>query len=729
MINTGCDAVGQVFHLPDSKGKNYFRVLMRHRDRDHLFLFPLRISHAAAGQVVLGRWTTASKPIVRPLTWFEQLDENAKTPVEVVLPICTNVLVSTLSTEQALNYRAVLKRLQRVTEPEALMLSVLHHTYHSRLEKIAIEDNVSRQTVARELSTYFQVGMDAHKAALLQVLGTRREKIRSTVPKVKRGRKRKAVEAGHIPEDDPRAGINVTEEIVSQVKMFLNSEPEAGGLSKAELYRRYEDAHIVSVMGTLEDGTPIKQRNPKQDISAGQFSYYLNQLQSRMQREISKVGLTKFTNNRKTLLSTAREGIQYPGQCYIIDATMADVYLVSAVDRKLLIGRPIIYVVIDAFSSMILAVHVTLETANGDQAKVALYRALTPKDRLLNNIGRPSLLHALPAGVVPYSIFADRGEVLSEAGRQLAEVLKIELQIAAPYMASWKSLVERYFKIINELCLHWVPGGVRQRMKERGDRDVRYDGVLTLQGMQRLMNSLAAEWNLTHDMTKHISALMLRREIEATPMGFWKYGLDELHGSPRYLARSDAIRQLLPSLDATIDRRGIHVLKDLRFTADWMEEDARLFELRGQSGSKLFLDPDSPFGAFFPDSSTGELRDVKLVDVRDYADHQVTIEDIRMIEEYAPLQQSDSKSDRDTIAATERGYRRSVVRDEAKATKDAKASDNRSKAAQVAGIRDNRSAERALGAPLTTSKPPAVFDSTSVNQAPGWSSSLDKFFE
>jgi putative transposase len=721
------NVIGKVFHLPTASGKQYFRAVMQYQDEKLLFFFPLRISHAADGEVMLGRWTTASQPFCHPISWFEQFEDDAITPVDLSLPSCTNLLASSLRADQRSKYDGVIRRLQSAAQPEALMLSVLYRAYNERLERIAANENVSRQTLARELATYFQVGMDAHKAALLQIFGTRKEKASSDVPACKRGRQNKAVKARHIAADDPGAGINATESIVGQIEMFLRSQP--GGLSKAELYRRYADAHIHRAVGTLEDGTPIRQREPSQNITYGQFAYYVDKIQHKLERDAARVGRTRFTNNLRALLGTARDAIQYPGQCYIIDATTADVYLVSAVDRKLLIGRPVIYVVIDAFSSMILAVHVTLETANGDQAKVALYRALTPKDKLLQTLGRPTLMHALPAGIVMDTIFADRGEVLSEAGRELARTLKCELQIAAPYMANWKSLVERYFKVINELVLHWLPGGVRQRMKERGQRDVRYDGVLTLQGLQRLMNSLAAEWNLTHDMTGHVSGLMLRREIQATPLGFWNYGLSELHGSPRYIGRSDAIRQFLPTVDATINRRGIHGLEDLRFTADWMEGDARLYELRNQAGAKLFLDPDSPFGGFFPDPGTGELREVQLVDVRNYRDYPVTIEDIRMVEAYAPLQQFDTAPARDSIAATERGYRSSVVRDELKATKEAKASDTRSKAAQVASITENRLADRTLGAPAAGAEPPTNPDSGFVDDAVGWGASLDEFFE
>ncbi|WP_164907503.1 hypothetical protein [Clostridium septicum] len=42
-----------------------------------------------------------------------------------------------------------------------------------------------------------------------------------------------------------------------------------------------------------------------------------------------------------------------PGSLYQIDATVADVYLVSEFNRNWIIGRPVLYMVLDSFSRMI----------------------------------------------------------------------------------------------------------------------------------------------------------------------------------------------------------------------------------------------------------------------------------------------------------------------------------------------------------------------------------------
>jgi hypothetical protein len=301
------------------------------------------------------------------------------------------------------------------------------------------------------------------------------------------------------------------------------------------------------------------------------------------------------------------------------------------------------------------------------------------------------------------------------------------LTVAAPYIANWKSLVERYFGIINDLVIRWVPGAVKQRESERGERDVRLDAVLTLRDVQRLMMSLAAEWNLTHDMTNSASCAFLREAIPATPISFWNWGLQALHASPRYINRDDAIRQLLPSLKATINRRGIQALGYLRFKLEGAPAEDPLYELRGEDGARIMLDPDSPKHAYFPNPKTNQMHRVELVDTRQYDDEDVSLEEILVTEEFAELQQSDWIGDVNTVVSTERGYRDSVI---AKATSTAKAdksTDTRSKRKKIGSIDENRAAERALGRPAAKKSEPQHIPATLSDNA-SWGDEIDEIF-
>ena len=65
----------------------------------------------------------------------------------------------------------------------------------------------------------------------------------------------------------------------------------------------------------------------------------------------------------RPLNSTVNTQVIGPGSRFEIDATIADLYLVSTSSRRNIVGRPIIYLVIDVFSRMIVGFYIGFETS------------------------------------------------------------------------------------------------------------------------------------------------------------------------------------------------------------------------------------------------------------------------------------------------------------------------------------------------------------------------------
>lgn len=68
-----------------------------------------------------------------------------------------------------------------------------------------------------------------------------------------------------------------------------------------------------------------------------------------------------YDKDSRAILGTSLDEVAGPGSHYQIDATIADIYLVSRFDRRKIVGRPVIYVVIDVFSRMITGLYVGLD--------------------------------------------------------------------------------------------------------------------------------------------------------------------------------------------------------------------------------------------------------------------------------------------------------------------------------------------------------------------------------
>lgn len=688
------DIIHKAFSLRTKRLDGIYRVVFAPANLDEIYLHKISehgTPNTQVPQVEHKVRMHCRAPDRMRLSAFQALKEDECRPATVTLSLRIARPESTLTTYQKSRYQCVKKRLEHIGQQQLLERMLVLGHLSITLEEVARQHKVHRTTLARDLSRFFYCESDIHKAAMLAVLGPDRDEVQRAARKItqKQGRPKKCVVTGHDPENK---GVNTSSEAKMFIDVLLRSTKDWQGLSYAKLHKRYIEDFATRAVGVLADGTVVKERNPELDITYGQLRTYVKTVKSKAEHDALTLGASNFAKDKRILLGHSRELISYPGHTFIIDSTIADVYLVCSVDRKMLIGRPVVYVVIDAFSSLIVSVHVALEGPDMKQAKIALYRAMTDKDRLLANLGLSSLVPALPQGCRPTFVFSDRGELLSDEARTMADKLSISQSLAAPYRAEWKSLVERYFGVQNTEVIHWLPGAVRERSRQRGDRDVRLDAVLTVNELLRLLLSLAAEWNLTHNMTQHVSGSMLRAGIPANPISFWKYGLDVLHGAPKYLDRGDAVRQLLPEIDARITRQGVFIKEKLRFVHPWMRDDDEFYGALPGGTATVFADPDDSLSAFMLAPMTSELHSLNFVDKRRYREEDASIEDIRMCEEYLDLLRGDEVNKNKTTTDTLAGQRNDIVSSATKKTREAQAGDARSNSARTANQRANRAA-------------------------------------
>ncbi|HAD78636.1 MAG TPA: transposase, partial [Flavobacteriaceae bacterium] len=81
----------------------------------------------------------------------------------------------------------------------------------------------------------------------------------------------------------------------------------------------------------------------------------------------------------RPILSNSTQETDGPGTRFQVDATIADIYLVSSFNRSLIIGRPVIYGIIDVYSRLFTGVYVGLEGPSWTGAMMALDNMITDK--------------------------------------------------------------------------------------------------------------------------------------------------------------------------------------------------------------------------------------------------------------------------------------------------------------------------------------------------------------
>nr|WP_230390765.1 transposase family protein [Reinekea sp. G2M2-21] len=249
-----------------------------------------------------------------------------------------------------------------------------------------------------------------------------------------------------------------------------------------------------------------------------------------------------------------------PGSRYEIDATIADIILVSDLDRNQPVGRPTIYVVIDVFSRFIVGWYIGFENPSYVAAIQALYLALTEKDYVFKNLEIDTDSFTWPAPGLPEAVLADRGELKGYQIEGLESVHKVRIENTAPYRGDAKGIVERRFRTVQAEFKGFAPGEVTGlTVLKRGGKNYWLDGALTISEFKEIIVSSIVMRNFVDPMNKYDRAGDMPADLPLVPVHLWNWGLQNRTGRLRK-ANPEAVRiALLPRVSASTSIQGVCV--------------------------------------------------------------------------------------------------------------------------------------------------------------------------
>ena len=96
---------------------------------------------------------------------------------------------------------------------------------------------------------------------------------------------------------------------------------------------------------------------------------------TRLQRILEKTTKAHFKRALRGLTARNWEGVAGPGHTWAIDSTVGDIYLRSSVNRAWIVGRPIVYIIVDIWSTAVVGFYVCLTGPSWNTAKVSLFNA------------------------------------------------------------------------------------------------------------------------------------------------------------------------------------------------------------------------------------------------------------------------------------------------------------------------------------------------------------------
>lgn len=167
-----------------------------------------------------------------------------------------------------------------------------------------------------------------------------------------------------------------------------------------------------------------------------------------------------------------------------IDHTPVDVLCVCPI-RRIVIFRPILTVIIDRHSRMVMGFHIGARVPGQQELAIAIRMAMFGKGALLDKLGIHNM-EWLSRGI-PELIVTDNGAEFHGNGLRLGCADLGIVLCFCPGRAPWhKGAVERFMRTISEQLFHRIPGTTWSNILQRGEYDSQEMACVTLDDLTKL---------------------------------------------------------------------------------------------------------------------------------------------------------------------------------------------------------------------------------------------------
>lgn len=460
-------------------------------------------------------------------------------------------------------------------------------------EQISSKYGIAKIKIKRIFTRFWIRGLNKNALLPDYIYSGGKGKERELSVDVKVGRPRKYT--------SPKQGINITDAVKKQfdyvVKKYYRKKEQLSITNTYEYLLRefYSDKYY--------EGEDLKYKlwDDSRRPTYYQFYYWFKKLEEPQLDFQLRHSQKEFELKHRPLLSNSTLETDGPGTRFQVDATIADVYLVSSFDRNLIIGRPIVYGVIDVYSRLLTGIYVGLEGPSWVGAMMALDNMVTDKVAFCDTYDIEIDESQWPAKHLPEIIIADRGEFEGYSVESLINNLNIKIENTSPYRGDLKGIIERQFRTINGKIKRKTPGAIQKEYRERGDRDYRLDASLNLEEFTKIVIHLVLHHNQKIIDKYPLEKEMVVEQLTATPINLWNWGIANKKGRLQTVSNQNILRlNLLPKGKARITRAGIK-FKGLAYGSVKALNEQWYLKMKNQS-IEVVYDPRSINRIYIPHS-------------------------------------------------------------------------------------------------------------------------------
>ena len=262
------------------------------------------------------------------------------------------------------------------------------------------------------------------------------------------------------------------------------------------------------------------------------------------QKVIAREGLTKYQRDHRPTWGSSAGWRSQPGS-YQMDATQADIYLVSRQDRSIVVGRPYIYLAADTATHLIAGVYVGFD-CDETAVMACIEQAAMDKVGYCARYGIVITPEQWPSVGMPTEIITDQGREFF--GPRMGELCKrygLEVLTLPPFRPDCKGSVEKSIDLLQQRYKPMLRGRgvIEDDAQERWATDYRTQATLDLDDFTRIV---------IHSILHLNSGRLVDGK---TPAERW------LELSPRLMAvdPNELHIQTLPRDTAKLTRKGIRI--------------------------------------------------------------------------------------------------------------------------------------------------------------------------
>lgn len=216
--------------------------------------------------------------------------------------------------------------------------------------------------------------------------------------------------------------------------------------------------------------------------------YYGHSLHKDPQKIIAREGLTKYQRDHRPAWGSSAGWRPQPGS-YQMDATQADIYLVSRQDRSVVVGRPYIYLAVDTATRLIAGVYVGY-SCDETAVMACIEQAAMDKVEYCAHYGIEITREQWPSVGMPTEIITDQGrEFFGPRMGELCRRYGLEVLTLPPFRPDQKGRVEKSIDLLQQRYKPMLRGRgvIEDDAQERWATDYRTQAMLDLDDFTRIV--------------------------------------------------------------------------------------------------------------------------------------------------------------------------------------------------------------------------------------------------